>query len=525
MNLRLFSSEGLIRRILGSSPPNPFNAGGWATATYIATSVMSGLLYLPLARLLSESDFGLYAEAIIVYSGLILILENSLIRALVRTPGTLNELAQATLWLSVGAGLVGALLCALAGIPMSIIYNDSRLLSVLIMLAVGVLATALGTVPYALLARDLNFRRRVLPETIGAGIAVVIGIGAALLKFGVYSLVIHVVALAILKAIVAWIVVGWRPERRSPDWALVRRLLRFGIPAGGGELALYARFNIDYAIGGYRLGTSALGVYTVAWNTAERPALFIKAFFGDVGYATFARLQKDRPRLLRLYLTATRLIAVIIMPLFLSALLVRQELVSVALGSRWQGAVEPLLPFFILQVLWITCYPSVNVVLALGHSRIYAALNFASLLLTLIAVLIGSGSGIIGLAWAMLVAVGLTSLAWGALALLFLRPNRAEIWYAAKLPLLFTGVTVLSIAIVQALWTVAGVSNNLVRLGGVLVVGGIVLITLVRLNWSALRHDISQLREKLPDENIDPIVEVALEPEPLTVKASNAETL
>jgi PST family polysaccharide transporter len=491
---------GVARQALTTRQHSPFSAGGWATVAFIISGALSALLYIPLARLLTSTDFGLYAEAVVIYSGIILVLENTLIRALVRTPGERDELALATLWLSALAGLVGAGVCALAGWPMSVIYNDTRLIGVFLLLAPGVLAVALSTVPYALLTRELDFRRKLLPDTIGAALAIVAGIGAALLHFGVYSLIIHTVALAIFRSLVAWLVVRWRPVRSKPNWALFRQLLGFGLPASGGEITLYARFNIDTLLGGYRLGTDALGVYSLAWSTAERPAMFIKAFFGEVGYAAYARLQQNRPQLIRLFLTSTRLIAILMCSVFLSALFVRQELVGVIFGNRWQGLVEPLLPLVILQVLWLVAYPSVTMVLALGHSRVYATINTLSLLGTFGAVLIGSGLGIVELSWAMLLAVGLTSLVWIGLAFWYLRPGKAEIWQAAGLPLLFTLITVGVVAATQALFSLAGITNSLVRLAVAGLVGLIAFVVLVRFNWVALRADFNLLRQKLPQE-------------------------
>ena len=502
---------------LGQRQQSPFSAGGWATLTYIITYALDALLFFPLAWFLEDSAFGLYAEATLIYAGLVLVVQINLIRALVRTPGDRAELAVATFWLSLVFGLAGALVCALAGLPMAFLYN-TELLLILGLMAPGVLAAGLSAVPLALLSRELDFRRRMLPETVSVGVAAVLGLGAAALHAGVYSLIIYAVSRTTLSAIIAWWVV-WnkdevkrmKAEIRKQGFlsfilhpsSLIPQLLGFGVPATGGELALYARFNVDYAIGGLSLGEAALGTYSLAWKVSDRASRLINVFFDEVGYATFARLQAQRERLVQVFLSATRLFMVIAVPIFFGALLVRGELVAGLLGTRRLGMVEPLLPLFILQALWLVFHPSQQLLLALGHSRLYAWLNGLSLVLTALAVFIGTTWGIVGIAWAMLAVNGSVSLLWGGLALYFLRPGPALIWQTLQLPLLFAVTTLPAIALTNWL---AGVAKmpSLVRFGAALLVAIIVFALVAWRTWPALRGDIALLRQSLPEESPNP---------------------
>ncbi len=516
--------------ILKPQGHSPFSAGGWATATYIAVYALDALLFLPLARLLDPADFGVYAEAGLVYSGLILVLQLTLSRAMVRTQGDLAEVARATFWLSIIAGLIGAILCAASGFLLAAVYDNSNLVIIMAMLFPAPLGAALGSVPFALLTRELDFRRRMLPEIIGVGVGSVGGLVAALLGAGVYSLIILVLVRNTLSAAVAWVVVWKRPEIRALRAAIadkgfasfmrhpsafVSRLLGFGIPAGGGELALYARFNIDYAVAGAQLGDTALGVYSLAWKTSDRSSRLLNAFFDEVGYATFSRLQTNRERLMRVYLSATRLFLVIGVPVFLGAILIRTELIHALFKPVWWGMIGPLLPFFLLQLLWMVFHPSAGLVLALGHSRVYAWVNGLSLALTFGAVLIGVEGGIIGLSWAMLAATGATSVTWGLLAWVYLRPGLSRFWQTVKLPLLFAATNLPPIAAISWLTGEAELSP-FIRLGLDVLVALIVFGATAWFCRAALKADIANLRERLPEQA--PLA--ALPDEPLLAEGS-----
>ena len=63
---------------------NPLTAGGWSGLSFIAANIIGGFVYYPLARRLNPEDFGLYAEANLLYLGAVLLAETAVVRALVQ---------------------------------------------------------------------------------------------------------------------------------------------------------------------------------------------------------------------------------------------------------------------------------------------------------------------------------------------------------------------------------------------------------------------------------------------------------
>ena len=64
------------------------------------------------------------------------------------------------------------------------------------------------------------------------------------------------------------------PARPLPGW---RRddavaLLRVGLPLAGTSLVLLATLNVDYVVVGRQLGTTALGLYLLAFNLSSWPS-------------------------------------------------------------------------------------------------------------------------------------------------------------------------------------------------------------------------------------------------------------
>lgn len=480
---------------------NPLAAGGWSGASFVLSSLIGSLLYLPLARLLDQRDFGLITQANLLYLALVTLAEPAVMQALVQARGDDRSLAHAALWLSTALGLVGAALCLALAPVMVAIYGEPTLLPLLLLMAAGVLASGLGAAPHALLWRELDFRRKTLPEAISVAAGGVVALSAALAGFGVYSLALLPLTQSTVSTAVAWLVVSRGAHRPATRWwappprQAVRRLIGLTTTIGAGDLAQYARINTDYALGGRMLGAASLGVYSVAWSTSIGPQLLISAFTGRVGLAVYARLQHDRVRLRRVFLAVVRLIAVIGLPVSLGALVVAPDLVPVVLGNKWRDVVAPLMVLFVLQLVRTTCGgPGFSVILALGRTRIYAALGFGALPLTALAVTIGARAGVTGVAVAMLCAAGGTSLTAFLIALRLLRVRPRELAGAFGLPLLLGAATVAAVAGARWALLTAGEIPALPRLLAAMLAGLAVFLLLGRLRWRSVRADMLFVR-------------------------------
>ncbi len=484
-------------------PRNPLAAGGWSGLSFLAANAIGLLVYPVLSRRLEPDDFGLFTQANLVYLALVMIAEGAVGLALVQLQGDRDRLARAALWLSAGLGGLGTALCIAAAPLMIAIYGDRELLPLLLLLAPGVLLNALGAVPHALLARELDFRRKTLPETLSIALGSVAGLVAALAGLGVYSLAVMSLTTGTVSSVAAWWVCRPRPRLSHPDREAMRRLAAFTATLAGGDLALYARLNADYALTGRLLGAGPLGVYSLAWATSAGPQLVIGAFTGRVGYSLFARLQHDRERLRAVFLSGLRIVATAALPVSLGAMVVTPDLVPVALGARWEAAIEPVAVLFALQLVRTVCSPGASLILALGHTRLYALIGVAALPATVAAVLLGTRGGVTGVSAAVLVAVGSTSLVYLVTALRMLNIRAGELRHVFSIAAALTLASLPALAATRALLLDVRETPAPLRLAAAICAGVVAgLLALWRL-WPSLRVDVMRLRHALAVESGD----------------------
>lgn len=372
----------------------------WIAWASIARAGQDGLRLagrLVLARLLMPEAFGLFtlAYALSVAVALLLHLETHTVLVQRRDlpPGT-----RSTAYWSLGAlGGLGGLAVLALGAPLGALVGEPRIAPLLAALSVHLALDGFTIVPRALIVRDLGFRRLARVDLTGEVLATAAAVGAALAGAGPFSMVVHLVVLDLTELVMFHRLAGWRP-RRHWRWAELAELARLGTPLVGKRAIDYAVAQGDRLLVGTLLGPATLGLYALALRLVKGLSDAIGAIFEGVGFPAFARARGDLERSRRGFLAALRAQTVMAVPLLLGIALTAHELVPLALGPAWAGAV-PLVQILAARALFssLRALPRA-VLLAHGASWLVLALSACSLAAFGAGWLAGSRWGVAGVA-------------------------------------------------------------------------------------------------------------------------------
>ncbi|MEO6056687.1 MAG: lipopolysaccharide biosynthesis protein, partial [Gemmatimonadales bacterium] len=311
--------------------------GSGKAAYTLLQLVVLGLL----GRLISPQQFGIVSAALVV-TGLSSIVSNlGLGPAIVQRPTLERRHLDTAFTTSLGLGIgLGAVIWLAAPLAADLMRME-RMTAVLRALAWVFPLQALGTVAASILARDLEFSwlaaRDVVTYGLGYG---VVGIGTALLGWGVWALVAAEIVQATLKS--ALLLAKHPPSRGLTfDRGAFKDLAYFGGGFTVARLANYAAVYGDNVVTGRFLGPAALGYYSRAYSLMSGPAYAFGAVLDSVLFPAMAKVQDDPRRLAKAYLRAVGLIALLVLPLSAALILVAPELIRIALGPDWTAAVAP----------------------------------------------------------------------------------------------------------------------------------------------------------------------------------------
>jgi PST family polysaccharide transporter len=172
-------------------------------------------------------------------------------------------------------GFVGLGAIAGTGAWFAPVFQAASLPSYLPGLALAVLIRRVGSVPDKVLAREMRFRELAIANGLGDLAYTVSAITlAATTDLGGQSIVLgNILQSTIATALIVRATgLGWfRPSRWR--WEQVREIVRFGLPLGFAQLFDFAtRYWDNLAFGAY-FGQKVVGLYNMAYNLADIPAV------------------------------------------------------------------------------------------------------------------------------------------------------------------------------------------------------------------------------------------------------------
>lgn len=413
-----------------------------------------------LSRLVTPADFGLLAMAAVFLALGTLLRDFGMPMAALQAKELTDQQASNLFWMSFLLAFL-ATLGILVGTPLAVvIYSEPRLMQIVPVMASVVFMSGLSAQLQVQLARRMRFlalgTTEIAAQAVGLLLAVVLGLRG----FGYWALVSqHVVAAGIL-LVFRWIALGWVPQRYRRGHGSVK-MFRSGAEYGLAYLLQFAQTYGAALMIGIRLEAVALGYYNRAQQLLLAPSQQILAPLNNVVVPTVngVRLGGDDPA--PLLLRVQFIVGCGLSWLFAVTAGVAPMLIPLALGAGWGPAVPIFQVLAIGGCLGALSHVSYWIFVAHEQSRQLLMYNLVSKPLVLIALIVGSGFGVEGVAWGYSIGAAVS---W-PINLLWLART-------ARLPykqFLSQGMIILLGGSISGLaaWAVSSVSQSLGSVGGI----------------------------------------------------------
>jgi PST family polysaccharide transporter len=449
----------------------------WNYAAFLAAKGLLFVATLILARLLTPSQFGLVGMALLVITGLDILRDFGIGTALIYYQKEGKAVADAAFLVSTS---IGALLCAANWVlaPIAVHFfrtqgPEQAALAVALLRVLGfsLLLSGIGSTPDALLRKELDFRRRMVPEVSRALLKGVAQVGLALLGFGAWSLVVGQVAGEAGATALLWRSVRWRPS-----WTIDRTLIR-GMLGYGGQILVVALLgwliaDLDYLIIGATLGEAALGLYTLAFRVPELAIRNLSEAVAGVAFPALARLQDDREGLRVAYLRLQRTVFLVLAPIACGLAAIAPLLVHVLFPERWAPAVVPLQILSVYMLLGGLGHLPGVIYKAIGRPDILSRWNIAKVvILAPVLYWCATRYGVVGVAWGQLVVRVVTLLLDLVIVRRFTAIGVAASLWALRRTMLACGLMILAVRSVVLL---DSAERHLSTLAAAVIVGVVV---------------------------------------------------
>lgn len=324
----------------------------WTYLTFVGTKGINLVALVILARLLGPEAFGLMAICIVVIAYFEIVAKFGLGAALISAQENQAEMESAVAIMSVVTSSVMVALAWIAAPWVADSFNEPALIWPLRIIALVLLVDAMTVVPASLLSKRLQFRRKAIPDLSRSLVKAAASIVLAFLGFGLWALVWGHVVGTVAASVATFLLMPWRPTvRPRPD--VVRQAFRFGRDLLLAEVINAAQRNLDSLLVGKLLGTTALGIYTLAFRL---PDLLIRSFnqvAGAVLHPVISSSGAGKEVLGRLYLSSMRHVALVTFPAGVALSVSSAPIVHLLFTSEWDGMIVPM-SFLSLSVALLT---------------------------------------------------------------------------------------------------------------------------------------------------------------------------
>jgi PST family polysaccharide transporter len=310
----------------------------WSALSQIGRQAMQFATTTVLARLLLPSDFGLVGMATIVLGFINLFSDLGTSAAVIQRKNTSDSLLQSIFWINIGFGFLGTAILFVCSPLIASFYQEPRVIPVLRVLSLTFFISGFSILQKALLERDLAFNTLAKVELSAVVSGSVVGIGSALLGFGVWSLVYQSLAVVIATTLSLWVATRWKPQLTFCGSEL-REVSNYSLNLTGFNIYNYFSRNADYLLIGRFLGTQDLGYYTLAYRLMIFPLLNISLMLSRVMFPVFSQFQDDNAKFSRVYLKVVGAIALITFPMMIALWAVAEPFIVTLFGSQWRPVI------------------------------------------------------------------------------------------------------------------------------------------------------------------------------------------
>lgn len=355
----------------------------WNFIEKISVQVISFVLGIILARILSPSDYGVVGllTAFIILSNVFV--ESGFTKALIqkqnRNEADFSTVFYFNLIMSIALYLI-LFQCA----PLiSKFYKNEDLIVLSRVLFLVLILNSLTIVQNTKLMISVNFRKIAIINMISTLSSGLLGVFVAYRGFGPWAIVVKSLSYSFISFLLFTILGKWYPKNLF-DIKAFKNLFGFGSKLLLGRLLSELMNSINNLVLGKVYAPKNLGYYSRAQQFPELCSGTVNSVVSGVTFPLLSSLQNDINQLCVMLKQLVQITALFVFPVMFGLSAISRDLVLCLLGEKW----EAIIPFLVLLSFSYMFQPinclNLNVIQVLGKAGSYLILLFVNLIIRLI---------------------------------------------------------------------------------------------------------------------------------------------
>lgn len=374
----------------------------WRFFERTGAQLVSLVISIVLARLLSPSDYGVVALMWVIINFLSLFIDAGFSTALIQKKDT-DDLDYSTVfYFNVICCIIIYVILFLFAPLIAGFYSNPKMTPMIRVAGITLLISGVKSIQIAYVSKNLLFKKfffSTLGGTIGAAF---VGIWIAMRGLGAWALICQSLFNNLVDTIILWCTVRWRPKRIF-SLERLKRLLNFGIKIQLSSLINHLYEDLRSLLIGKIYGPQDLAFYDKGRSWPNLVTANINSSLDSVLLPILSGEQDNPERIKEMTKRVIKTSIYILAPMMMGLAACSRPLIRFLLTEKWL----PCVPFQIIFCITYMFYPihtaNLNAIKALGRSDLFLKLEILKKIVGLTLLVITAPISVKAMAYSLLV--------------------------------------------------------------------------------------------------------------------------
>lgn len=373
----------------------------WRFAERCGAQLVTFIVSIILARILSPEDYGTIALVMVFINILQVFVDSGLSTALIQKKEA-DDLDFSTVFyfnfvvcLILYAGML------LAAPYIALFYNDESLVPLVRVISLIIVVSGVKGIQNSYVSRKMLFKCFFFSTIVGTIFSAFLGIGMAYAGFGVWALVAQQLSNIFIDTLILWLTVKWRPKKMF-SWKRLKELLAFGWKLLVSALLDTGYNNLRTLIIGKIYSSADLAYYDEGDKVPKMIVTNINTSIDSVLLPTMSEAQDNHEQVKYMVRRAIKTSTYIMAPLMMGLVFCAETIVKLVLTDKWLPCVPFLRIFCITYMFWPIHTANLNAIKAMGRSDLFLKLEIIKKIMGMTLLLSTMWFGVMTMAYSLL---------------------------------------------------------------------------------------------------------------------------
>lgn len=317
------------------------NATKWSVITEIVSKLLTPIVSIVLARLLTPEAFGVVTTLTMIITFAEIFTDAGFQKYLVQHKFVdgrdRDESTNVAFWSNLVMSLLIWGIIALFADPLAALVGNSGLGHVLVVACTSIPIAAFSSIQMALYKRDLDFKTLFKVRIVGIFIPLFVTVPLAFCLRSYWALVIGTIVVNLSNAVLLSWYSKWKP-RFFYSWRKLKEMLSFTIWSLIEAVSIWLTNYVDVFIVGTMLSQYYLGLYKTSSTLVGQIMSLVTAVTTPILFSALSRLQDNDNEFQRLFFRFQNVVSILIIPLGVGIFLFSDLITTIILGNLWVEA-------------------------------------------------------------------------------------------------------------------------------------------------------------------------------------------